>query len=236
MEASQPRVIAITGSRKGIGRFLAERYLAEGHLVFGCSREQSDLKHDRYCHITTDVRDESSVRSFFHNVRAGNRGLDVLINNAGTAALNHLLTTPSETSRRIVETNFLGALYSMQCAARLMRKNKHARIVNVVTVATPLALEGEAVYAASKAALETLTHIAAKELAPLGITVNAVGPTPVDTDLVAGVPKQKLEELMSRQSIKRMASFEDVRNVIDFFLRAESGFVTGQVIYLGGIN
>lgn len=236
MAARQPRVIAITGSRKGIGRFLAERYLAAGEVVFGCSRQESDLAHARYCHAIADVRDATSVRKFFDAIRAADGGLDVLINNAGTASLNHLLTTPEEASRRMIETNFLGALYGLQEAARLMRKRSHARIVNLVTVAAPLALEGEAVYAASKAALETLTRIAAKELGPLGITVNALGPTPVDTDLIAGVPKAKLDELVSRQAIRRIGTFEDVANAIDFFIRPESDFVTGQVIYLGGVS
>jgi 3-oxoacyl-[acyl-carrier protein] reductase len=229
-------VFAVTGSRKGIGRFLAERYLAAGNRVFGCSRQESDLAHERYRHTLADVRDASSVHKFFDQIRAADGGLDVLINNAGIASLNHLLTTPADASRRMMETNFLGALFSLQEAARLMRKRSHARIVNLVTVAAPLALEGEAVYAASKAALETLTRIAAKELGPLGITVNALGPTPIDTDLIAGVPKQKLDELVARQAIKRIGTFDDVANAIDFFIRPESDFVTGQVLYLGGVS
>src|SRR6266850_6641021 len=120
MADSGPRVIAVTGSRKGIGRSLAERYLAQGHSVFGCSRKESDLSHARYKHTIADVRDASSVRRFFEDIRAAAGGLDVLINNAGVASLNHLLTTPAEASQRMMETNFLGALYSMQEAARLM--------------------------------------------------------------------------------------------------------------------
>ncbi len=96
--------------------------------------------------------------------------------------------------------------------------------------------EGEAIYAASKAAVTTLTQILAREFAPFGITVNAVGPTPIKTDLIAGVPREKLDALVARQAIPRFGRIEDVANVVDFFLRDESAFVTGQVVYLGGVS
>jgi 3-oxoacyl-[acyl-carrier protein] reductase len=135
-----------------------------------------------------------------------------------------------------METNFLGTLYCTQHASRLLRSSQAGRIVNLVSVASPLRLEGEATYAAAKSAVETLTRIASYELAPFAITVNAVGPTPIDTDLTAGVPAEKMSKLIARQALKRKGSMDDVRNVIDFFLRPESSFVTGQVIYLGGVG
>lgn len=97
-------------------------------------------------------------------------------------------------------------------------------------------LEGEAIYAASKAAVETLTRVLARELAPLGITCNAVGPTPIETDLIRGVPRAKIDRLLASQAIHRLGQPTDVANVIDFFLRPESDFITGQVIYLGGVS
>ena len=107
-------------------------------------------------------------------------------------------------------------------------------IVNFATVATPLNLEGEAGYAASKAAVESFTCIAARELAPFNITVNAVGPTPVLTDLIRTVPKQKMDALIERQAIRRMGEPRDVAHIIDFLISRDSDFVTGQTIYLGG--
>jgi 3-oxoacyl-[acyl-carrier protein] reductase len=107
--------------------------------------------------------------------------------------------------------------------------------VNLASVAVPLKLEGEAVYAASKAAVLSFTQIAAKELASFGITVNAVGPTPIQTDLIKAVPKEKIEKLISLQTIPRPGKLEDVANVIDFFIQPESDFITGQVIFLGGV-
>jgi len=134
-----------------------------------------------------------------------------------------------------LETNFIGTFMLCREAAKLMRKRKSGRIVNLATVAVPLKLEGEAVYAASKAAIVTFTQIAAKELASFGITVNAVGPTPIHTDLIKAVPAEKIEKLISLQAIPRPGKLEDVSNVIDFFIQPESDFITGQVIFLGGV-
>jgi 3-oxoacyl-[acyl-carrier protein] reductase len=161
--------------------------------------------------------------------------LDVLINNAGIASMNSLLLTPAETARKILETNFMGTFIACREAARLMKKHSFGRIVNFATVASALKLEGEAVYASSKAAIVTFTEIAARELAPFGITVNAVAPTPIETDLIRSVGAEKIERLIQRQAIKRIGEFRDVANVIDFFIRPESDFVTGQVIFLGGV-
>jgi 3-oxoacyl-[acyl-carrier protein] reductase len=182
------------------------------------------------------VHDEVSVQRLFTSVRAQLGGLNVLINNAGIAAMNHMLLTPVQTAKRILDTNVIGTFLVSREAAKLLRLSQHARIVNFSTVAVPMRLEGEAIYAASKAAVETLTRILARELAPLGITCNAVGPTPIETDLVRGVPRDKLQRLVANQAIPRFGQPADVANVIDFFLRPESDFVTGQVVYLGGVS
>ncbi len=121
-------------------------------------------------------------------------------------------------------------------ALRLLRKSTAGRIVNLTSIAVPLRLEGEAVYASAKAAVEMLTRTAAKELGPMGITCNAIGPSPIRTDLIRNVPEEKLDALVGQQSIRRWATPEDVFNAIDFFLKPESGMITGQVIYLGGIG
>lgn len=116
-----------------------------------------------------------------------------------------------------------------------MAKKKNGRIVNFATVATPIKLEGESAYAASKAAVENLTQIMAKEFASFGVTVNAIGPTPVLTDLIRYVPKDKMQALLNRQAIHRFGEMQDITNVIDFYLDAKSDFITGQVLYLGGV-
>src|SRR6185503_19297766 len=209
---SQPvqQVVLITGARKGIGRSLAEHYLAEGYSVVGCSRKESDLRHDRYTHYCLDVADETAIKNMFANIAAKNGRLDVLINNAGIASMNHVLLTSVDKAREILETNFIGTFLMCRESARLMKKNQFGRIVSLASVATPLKLEGEAVYAASKAAVISFTQVVAKELASFGITVNAIGPTPIDTDLIKSVPEEKLDQLISMQAIKRRGTFGDV--------------------------
>ena len=230
-------VMLITGTRKGIGRFLVGRYLAQGYIVAGCSRGAFDGESPPgYHHYCLDVADESAVVEMVRGVARDVGPVTALINNAGIASMNHLLLTPLSTVKRVFETNVFGTFTMMREVAKCMMAARKGRIVNFATVATPLNLEGEAAYAASKAAVESLTRIAARELAPFNITVNAVGPTPVMTDLVRSVPKQKMNALIATQAIRRMGEHRDVANVIDFFLSDESDFVTGQTLFLGGIS
>jgi 3-oxoacyl-[acyl-carrier protein] reductase len=229
------QVMVITGTRKGIGRYLAEYYAKKGFVVIGCSREPVDWQIDNYRHFVLDVADEEMVRRMFGDIAKAYKRLDVLINNAGVAAMNHFLLTPLKSVRDIFNTNFVGTFLCCREATKLMQKRHYGRIVNFATVATPLKLPGEAAYASSKAAVISLTKILAREVADFGITVNAVGPTPIRTDLIHGVPEKKLEKLLESQAIRRFGELRDVSNVIDFVIRPESDFITGQVIFLGGV-
>ena len=228
-------VTLITGASRGIGRHLAEHYLACGHSVVGCSRTDSDIASDRYLHVCLDVRDEAAVKALFSRVRKDLGRLDHLVNNAGIASMNHSLLTPASTFERILATNAVASFVFSREAAKLMKRAGYGRIVNFTTVAVALKLEGEAAYVASKAAVQSLTEVMARELADFGITVNAVGPTPVETDLIRNVPTEKIDALVQRQAIRRRGTVEDVANVVDFFLQPASGFVTGQVLFLGGV-
>lgn len=230
------RVIIITGTRKGIGYYLASEYLREGDIVYGCSRRECDIQHENYTHVRLDVADESQVMAFIRNIYKTHKRIDVLINNAGIASMNHFLLTPYTTAQRVFNTNYIGTFLMCREVAKYMIKNRSGRIVNYSTVAVPLNLEGELVYSSSKAAVEQLTRVLSHEIGQSGITVNAVGPTPIDTDLIKNVPADKINSLLEHQAIKRMGRYDDVKNVIDFFLAPASNFVTGQVIYLGGIQ
>ena len=229
------QVILISGTRKGIGKYLVKHYADKGFQVIGCSRKPVDYDLKNYHHFCLDVINETKVKEMFNELRKCYGRLDVLINNAGIASYNHILLTPLKTVQKVLDTNFAGTFLLCREAAKLMRSARYGRIVNFATVATPLKLEGEAVYAASKAAVLNLTQILARELAHFGITVNAVGPTPVETDLIRSVPKAKIESLVKQQAIHRLGEFKDISNVIDFFIQPESDFITGQTLFLGGV-
>jgi len=233
---TSPRIVIITGTSRGIGLGLAEHHLARGDLVCGCSRAPSPLRHAGYCHYEVDVANEAAVVAMVRAVVRRHGRIDGLLNNAGIASMNAALLSPAATAQAIFATNFHGTFLFCREAAKAMVRQKAGRIVNFTTVATPLRLEGESLYAASKAAVESFTRVLARELGPTGVTVNAVGPTPVPTDLIKSVPKPKLDALLARQAIPRFGAVADIANVVEFFLAPASGFITGQVIYLGGVS
>lgn len=228
--------ILITGTRKGLGRGLAEIFLEQGWRVFGCSRKEADWSAERYRHFVCDVSDPVEVREMVKKAEKESGGLYGLVNNAGVASMNALLLTPAQSAKEILEVNTLGSFHLMQEVAKGMCRRKSGRIVNISSVASALDLEGEAIYAASKAAVESLTRVAAREFGSFGVTVNAVGPTVIDSDLVRAVPQEKLTRLKERQAVPRDGTVEDLHNLVDFFLKPESSFISGQVIYLGGIR
>lgn len=229
-------VALVTGTRKGIGRILAQHLLGNGFQVAGASRGETSLDHPGYRHFQLDVGTEAGVIAMVGSVVRELGPISVLVNNAGSASMNHVLTTPGSSFGRIFGTNAAGTFLFTREAAKSMVRMKFGRIINFTTVAAPLRLEGEALYASSKAAVEMMTRVTAKELGPFGITVNAIGPAPVKTDLIKHVPEARLQKILEQQAIPRFGEPEDILNLVDFLIRPASGFITGQVIYLGGIG
>ena len=153
-------VMLISGTSRGIGKYLAKYYVKKGFVVIGCSRKPLDYKMGAdYHHFCLDITDEKKVKEMFSFIRKKYGKLDVLLNNAGIASMNHSLLMPLETVRRILDTNVVGTFLFSREAVKIMKKNNFGRIVNFASIAVPLKLEGESVYAASKAAVITLTEI-----------------------------------------------------------------------------
>jgi len=230
------QVMLITGTRKGIGRYLSENYARRGFIVEGCSRGEADWEAPNYTHHCVDVSNERQVKSMISDVAKRNGRIDVVLNNAAVASMNHVLLTPAKASNRMLEVNVTGTMLVCRDAAKVMMRRRYGRIVNFTTIVAPIALAGEAVYAASKSAVVTFTRILAYELAQWGITCNSFGATPIMTDMIRGVPQDKIDAVVNGLAIKRLGTPEDCCNVCDFFINPASDNITGQVIYLGGVT
>jgi len=224
----------ITGTSQGLGLALAERLLADGWTVHGFARGAQTLTHPSFTAYTVDITDEAAVRAAVSLVAESGR-IDLLINNAGAAALNAFLLTPGSVAENLMRVNYLGTFHCLQAVGKVMVRQRGGLVVNLTTVAVPLSLEGEAAYVASKAAVEALTKVAAKELATQGVRVVALGLGPVDTKLTRAVPKaalSKINDAIGRPQGTTMAQ------AVDFILGRISAadLKSGSVEYFGTVG
>ncbi|HEX2135109.1 MAG TPA: SDR family oxidoreductase [Microvirga sp.] len=226
------RKLVVTGASRGLGAHVARKALGEGWEVLGLAyRAVADLPYEvRAC----DVADPARVSETFKPLK---RDPDLwgLVNAAGVASMNLAVATPAATVQRVIGVNLLGTIYCATAFGKLAVRRRGGRIINFSTIAVPLAVKGEAVYAASKAGVEGFTRTFAREMGDFGVTVNAVAPGPVDTDLIAKVPRERIDEIVGRQLIAEQATKDDVWNIVRFLLSDEASAVTGQIINVNGI-
>lgn len=229
-----PQVIVITGTSKGIGYGIARHYLAEGFFVAGCSRGKATIEHENYFHSSIDVGDEGQVQAWIRAVKKRFNRIDVLVCNAGYAPANLLLTmTPGAAITDLLHVNFAGSFYVCREVSKAMLLQRAGRIITTSSMAVGLHEEGTAAYSASKAAIVEMTKVMAKELAPAGITCNVIAPSMLMTDAVETLGKDVIERALSKLTIKRTVTIEEVCNIISFFAAPESRCITGQVIHMG---
>lgn len=231
-------LILITGTRTGIGKALAEHFLKRGDQVVGCSRRPSAIDHPGYRHHETDLADAGQIRALCRSIRTEHGYLDAVVNNAGISTMNHFMMTPEDVARKIFDVNFFAVLNCCRESVKLLRKSGEPApaVLNVSTVAVPWALEGQLVYSASKSAVEQLTRVMSKELAGFNIRVNGIGLPPVHTVLTRTVPKEKVDEVIARQALKRMCTMADITGPVEFLISPAAGFITGETLFLGGVN
>ena len=150
--------------------------------------------------------------------------------------MNLLLTTPPETSEKIVRTNLLGTIFVTQIFAPLLIKSGGGSITNFSTIAVALTLPGESAYIASKAGVEAFSKVSAKELSSFGIRVNCVAPGPIETNLIAGVDGQKIQKIVGEQIQKEIKTIHDVAKVVWLVAgHPDAESITGEVIHVGGV-
>lgn len=226
----------ITGTSRGIGHYLASYYLNLGHRVVGCSRSRGTIVHNQYKHFEIDLANEDEILEMFKSIRKEYKTISVLINNAAiNPAIIMSPLLPYETISNTFKVNVFATMLCTREGIKLMLKNKFGRIINLGSMASKHEVPGESLYTATKSAINAYTRVVAKEVAKMGITVNVVAPSAIETELSKQINRDALNEVLSRNAINEFGNFSDVSNIIDTLIKQESRSITGQLIYLGGV-
>ena len=182
----------------------------------------------------SDVTSSSSVDEAITGAHKRLGRLDILVNNAGIARDQLLMRVSDEDVQKTFAVNVTGAIYCCRAAIRPMMRGKHGRIVNLASVVAELGNPGQTVYSSSKAALIGLTKTLAREYASRGVTVNAVAPGYIDTDMTRNLPEDAKKYMLGQVPLGRVGSPEDVASAVLFLCSDEAGYVTGQVLRVNG--
>lgn len=238
------RVALVTGASRGIGRAIALRLAAEGCYVvinYNGSKEKAEevqqaiLQAGGQAHIyQCNVADFQACGEMFKDTISKMGHLDILVNNAGITKDGLLMGMSEEDFSKVVDTNLKGTFYCIRHAARTMIKQKKGRIINLSSIVGISGNAGQANYAASKAGVIGLTKSAAKELASRGITVNAIAPGFICTDMTQVLPEQVKEKIWAQIPMGVFGDPQDVAAAAAFFASEEAGYITGQVLMVDG--
>ncbi|HDL7644602.1 TPA: SDR family oxidoreductase [Yersinia enterocolitica] len=237
------QVAIVTGASRGIGAAIAERLAQEGYTVLiNYSRADDEAEAlvrkiqqagGNALSAKGDISDPAAVAQLFTKAETAFGGVDVLVNNAGIMSLSTVADSDDEHFDRQIAINLKGSFNGMREAAKRLRNG--GRIVNFSTSVVGLKLEKYAVYAATKAAVETMTAILAKELRGRDITVNAVAPGPTATDLFLNGKSAELIEKMAKMApLERLGTPEDIAAAVTFLVGKDGGWINGQVLRANG--
>lgn len=244
MTQNNPRKVAIvTGASRGIGAEIAKRLSADGFAVVvnyaNSAREADSLVAELVADggqaiaVKANVADTTEVRAMFDVAEQKLGKVDVLVNNAGIMKTMPIAETSDELFEQTFAINTRGTFNTLREASA--RMNDGGRIINFSSSALALNIPGYAIYNATKAAVESFTHVFAKELRGRNITVNAVAPGPVATELfLNGKTEEQIKNFASMPPLQRLGQPEDIANVVSFLAGPESGWVNGQILRANG--
>jgi 3-oxoacyl-[acyl-carrier protein] reductase len=243
MSSQSNKVAIVTGASRGIGAAVAERLAADGFTVVinysgdvkpaDAVARRIEAKGGRALTPRADVNDPAAVRGMFDAAEAAFGGVDVLVNNAGIMSLAMIADSDDALFDQQIAINLKGSFNAMREAAKRLRDG--GRIINFSTSVVGLKTETYGVYAATKAAIETLSAILSKELRGRSITVNAVAPGPVGTDLfLSGKSPELIERLSKMNPLERLGTPEDIAASVSFLAGSDGGWINGQTLRPNG--
>ena len=236
-------VALVTGASRGIGRAVAEALCETGATVFVCSRdlaavqvaaEEMTSKGGRVRPVRMDVSRAEEVRQTVQTILGEAGQIDILVNNAGIRRDKLLVRMRDEEWQEVLQANLSGSFYCIRQIIPAMSRRRYGRIINIASVVGFTGNPGQANYAAAKAGLVGLTRSVAREYAGRGITVNAVAPGFIETDMVLDLAEPVREQILQSIPMGRMGTAREVADTVVFLASPEAGYITGQVIHVNG--
>lgn len=239
------QVAVVTGASRGIGRSIAFRLAQAGaHVVvnYATNKEKalqvvaeiSELGATEACAMAFDVANSTAVDAAFKNIVDKYGRLDILINNAGISIDGLLLRVKDDDIHSVMQTNLFGAMYCSRAALRPMLKNRYGRIVNISSVVGEMGNAGQTVYCAAKAGLVGFTKALAREVAKKSITVNAVSPGYIESDMTAVIPEGSRQEILRSIPMGMVGNTADIAEAVLFLSSEQSKYVSGQTLAVNG--
>ena len=244
MPEQNRRTVVVTGGSRGIGRAICMAFSAPDTDIFfnyahdaeGAKKTEElvEQRGGKSRGVKTDVSSEADVERFFAGVLSETGRIDVLINNAGITRDGLLVRMKEKDWDDVININLKGVFNCMKHAGKTMMKQRRGRIINLTSVVGAMGNPGQANYSASKAGIIGLTKSAAKELASRGITVNAVAPGFVETDMTSELTDKAKQALAEQIPVGRVAVPDDITPIVVFLASEEAAYITGQVIHVNG--
>lgn len=237
------QVALVTGASRGIGRAIALKLAAEGIFVVVTATTESGAEATVAAiaaaggaaeAVKLDVTNCTDVEALFKKIVSERGRLDILVNNAGITKDGLIMRMKESDWDSVIDTNLKGSFNCLREASKIMTKARYGRVVNISSVVGETGNPGQVNYSASKAGLLGLTKSAARELAKRNITVNAVAPGFIETDMTAALPEKGREALVRNIPMERLGTVGDIAYAVSFLVSPQAGYITGQVLSVNG--
>ena len=229
--------ILITGASRGIGKDIALKSKEKGYKVLGTSttKEGVELINENGIQgLQLNLNKQDTIESFINILIQEHADIDVLVNNAGITKDNIVLRMTEDEWMDVLNVNLNGAFKISKIVLKFMLKKRWGRIINITSTSASTGNKGQANYAAAKAGVEAFSKSLAKEVGSRGITVNAIAPGYIQTDMTEVINEKVKEEILSQIPLARFGKPEEISQLVDFLISDEASYITGQTIHVNG--